>query len=294
MKGSVLELGGKDPMLVLSDANLPNAISGALWGGFANAGQTCSGIERVYVMRDVADRFVEGVVAGARELRVGDPIDWRTEIGPMASREQHDLVAGLVDDAVAAGATLRCGGPTTPPPGGSGHWLAPAVLTGVTHDMRIMREEIFGPVLPIVTVDSEDEAIALANDSDFGLGASVWTTDRARGDRIARRLQSGMAWINDHMYTHATCSCAWGGVKDSGLGRSHSKFGFYECVNVKQLSYEPGLTRNFFWHPYDASLAATLHQAARLLYGRDADKPEALRRAVRPAARVAAKMLRRR
>jgi succinate-semialdehyde dehydrogenase/glutarate-semialdehyde dehydrogenase len=294
MKGSVLELGGKDPMLVLSDANLPNAISGALWGGFANAGQTCSGIERVYVMRDVAESFVEGVVAGARELRVGDPLDWRTEIGPMASREQHDLVAELVDDAVAAGATLHCGGPAPPPPGGSGHWLAPAVLTGVTHDMRIMREEIFGPVLPIVTVDSEDEAIALANDSEFGLGASVWTTDRARGDRIARRLESGMAWINDHMYTHATCSCAWGGVKDSGLGRSHSKFGFYECVNVKQLSYEPGLTRNFFWHPYDASLGATLHQAARLLYGRDADKPEALRRAVRPAARVAAKMLRRR
>ena len=107
------------------------------------------------------------------------------------------------------------------------------MLTGVTHDMRIMREEIFGPVLPIVTVDSEDEAIALANDSEFGLGASVWTMDRAKGERIARELESGMVWINDHMYSHGACQCSWGGVKESGLGRSHSKFGFYECVNIK-------------------------------------------------------------
>ena len=111
MKGSVLELGGKDPMLVLADANLTSAVSGALWGGFANAGQTCSGIERVYVARDVADRFVEGLVEGAAALRVGDPMDPNTEIGPMVSREQFDLVAELVDDAVDAGAELRCGGP---------------------------------------------------------------------------------------------------------------------------------------------------------------------------------------
>ena len=121
LKGSVLELGGKDPMIVCADANLANAISGCLWGGFANAGQTCSGIERVYVVRDVAERFIEGVVEGARRLRVGDPTDWDTEIGPMVSREQLERRAELVDDAVAAGATLRCGGPvrcrgsTTPP-----------------------------------------------------------------------------------------------------------------------------------------------------------------------------------
>src|SRR3954452_13581148 len=226
MKGSVLELGGKDAMLVLSDANLPNAVSGALWCGFANAGQTCSGIERVYVMRDVADRFTEELVRGASELRVGNPLEPSTEIGPMVSREQFELVCELVDDAVASGAELRCGGPVN---SGDGPDLyAPAVLTGVPHDMRIMREEIFGPVVPVITVDSEDEAIALANDSEFGLGASVWTLDRARGDRIARRLEAGMVWINDHMYSHGACSCSWGGVKDSGIGRSHSKFGFYE------------------------------------------------------------------
>jgi acyl-CoA reductase-like NAD-dependent aldehyde dehydrogenase len=285
MKGSVLELGGKDPMIVCSDANLSNAISGCLWGGFANAGQTCSGIERVYVVRDVADRFVEGVVEGARKLRVGDPLDWDTEIGPMVSSEQLRLVKELVDDAVANGATLHCGGAEE-------HFFRPAVLTGVTHEMRIMREEIFGPVVPIVTVEDEDEAIALANDSVFGLGASVWTMNRPKGERIARQLQSGMVWINDHMFSHGVCSCSWGGVKDSGVGRSHSKFGLYECVNVKLLTWEPSRTRDFWWHPYDEALGRAMQASAKLLYGRDADKPAALRRGLGPLARLGGRTLR--
>jgi acyl-CoA reductase-like NAD-dependent aldehyde dehydrogenase len=285
MKGSVLELGGKDPMIVCADANLPNAISGCLWGGVANAGQTCSGIERVYVLSDVAERFVEGVVEGAGRLRVGDPLDWGTEVGPMVSQEQLELVKELVDDAVAAGATLHCGGAEAP-------FFRPAVLTGVTHDMRLMREEIFGPVIPIVTVDSEDEAIALANDSEFGLGASVWTRNRAKGERIARRLQSGMVWINDHMFSHGACSCSWGGVKQSGLGRSHSKFGLYECANIKLLTWEPSRTRDFWWHPYDESLGRAMKASAKLLYGRDADKPGALRGGLLPLARVGRKTVR--
>ena len=239
MKGSVLELGGKDPMIVCADANLPNAISGCLWGGFANAGQTCSGIERVYVEREVSERFIEGVVAGAAALRVGDPMDWSTEVGPMVSPEQLDTVRELVDDAVANGATLRCGGPREMEGLPRAGFYAPAVLTGVTPDMRIMREEIFGPVVPITVVDSLDEAIALANDSEFGLGASVWTMNRAKSERVSRLLEAGMVWANDHMYSHGACSCAWGGVKESGLGRSHSKFGLHECVNMKLLTWEP-------------------------------------------------------
>jgi succinate-semialdehyde dehydrogenase/glutarate-semialdehyde dehydrogenase len=285
MKGSVLELGGKDPMIVCADANLPNAISGCLWGGFANAGQTCSGIERVYVLEDVAERLAEGVVEGARQLRVGDPLDWNTEVGPMVSPEQLELVKELVDDAVAAGATLHCGGAEPP-------FFKPAVLTGVTHDMRLMREEIFGPVIPIVTVSSEDEAIELANDSEFGLGASVWTTNRAKGERMARRVQSGMVWINDHMFSHGACSCSWGGVKQSGLGRSHSKFGLYECVNIKLMTWEPSRTRDFWWHPYDEGLGRAMQAYAKLLYGRDADKPGALRKGLKPLAQVARKSVR--
>lgn len=154
-----------------------------------------------------------------------------------------------------------------------------------------MREEIFGPVVPVITVESEDDAITLANDSEFGLGASVWTTDRARGERIARRIEAGMVWINDHMYSHGACSCSWGGVKQSGLGRAHSRFGFHECVNIKLLSWDPSRTRNFWWHPYDVSLGRAMHASAQLLYGRDDDKPGALRRGLPAYARLAAKML---
>jgi succinate-semialdehyde dehydrogenase/glutarate-semialdehyde dehydrogenase len=286
LKGSVLELGGKDAQIVLADANIEHAIGGCLWGGFANAGQTCSGIERVYVMREVADRFVEGVVEGAKQLSVGDPLDWNTEIGPMVSPEQFEIVRELVDDAVANGATLHCGGPVDPP-----RLYAPAVLTGVTPDMRIMREEIFGPVVPIVTVASEEEAIERTNDSEFGLGASVWTLDREKGERIARRIDAGTVWINDHMYSHGACQCSWGGVKQSGLGRSHSKFGFYECVSVKHVAWEPSRTRDFWWFPYDESLGTGLHSAAEILYGRDEDKRAALKRGAVPLARLGRKML---
>ena len=292
MKGSVLELGGKDPMIVLADAQLPNAVGGALWGGFANAGQTCSGIERVYVMREVADRFIADVVAGARRLRVGDPLDWRTQVGPMVSHEQFETVCELVDDAVAAGARLECGGPVAVA-GLEGAFYAPAVLTGVTHDMRIMREEIFGPVLPIVTVDSEQEAIGLANDSEFGLGASVWTRDRPKGERIAREIRSGMVWINDHMYSHGACQCSWGGVKNSGLGRAHSKFGFYECVNIKLVTWEPSRMRDFWWYPYDETLGRAVRASAKLIYSRrEADRQRALREGALPLFRVAGRTLR--
>ena len=292
LKGSVLELGGKDPMIVLADANLEHAISGAAWGGFANAGQTCSGIERVYVMREVADRFIEGVVAAAQRLRVGDPLSWDTEIGPMVSRDQFEIVRELVDDAVASGATLRCGGAVDAPAGLDGAFYAPTVLTGVTHDMRIMREEIFGPVLPIIVVDSEQEALTLANDSVFGLGASVWTTDRDKGERIAGELESGMVWINDHMFSHGACQCAWGGVKESGLGRTHSKFGLYECVNVKLRVWEPGAVRNAWWHPYDETLGSALRSTATILYGRPSIRAQALREGAAPLLKLGGRLAR--
>jgi succinate-semialdehyde dehydrogenase/glutarate-semialdehyde dehydrogenase len=291
LKGCVLELGGKDAQVVCADANIENAVSGCLWGSFANAGQTCAGIERVYVVREVADRFIEGVVRGAKALRVGDPLAFDTEIGPMVSREQFELVKELVDDAVANGAQLHCGGPVELEEYPEAAFYAPAVLTGVTHDMRIMREEIFGPVVPIVTVDSEEEAIALANDSQFGLSASVWTLDRPKGDRIARRLEAGSVWINDHMYSHGTCQCSWGGVKDSGIGRAHSKFGFYECVNVKHVAWEPSKVKNFWWHPYDESLAQAMRASAQLLYGKGGARVDALRTGAGPLVQLARKTL---
>jgi succinate-semialdehyde dehydrogenase/glutarate-semialdehyde dehydrogenase len=291
LKGSVLELGGKDPQIVCPDADLANAISGAVWGGFANAGQTCSGIERVYVHRDVADAFIEGVVRETERLTVGDPRDWTTEIGPMVSEEQAEIVNELVDDAVENGATKLTGGPTKVD-GMKGSFIAPVVLTGVTHEMRIMNEEIFGPVLPIVTVDSEEQAIELANDSEFGLGASVWTKDRAKGERMSHQIQSGMVWTNDHSFSHGACVCAWGGVKDSGLGRSHSKFGFYECVNIKQLAWEPGFARDLWWQPYDRKLGDAIRYSAQLLYSRNGNRLQALREGIRPLVEVTRRTMR--
>jgi acyl-CoA reductase-like NAD-dependent aldehyde dehydrogenase len=291
LKGSVLELGGKDPQIICADADLANAISGAVWGGFANAGQTCSGIERTYVVRDVADEFLAGVTRETERLTVGDPTRWDTEIGPMVSTDQYGVVTELVDDAVKSGAELVYGGPREVD-GFSGKFIAPTVLTGLEPDMRIMREEIFGPVLPITVVDDESEAIERANDSDFGLGASVWTRDRAKGERMARRIESGMVWINDHSYTHAACQCSWGGVKDSGIGRSHSKFGFYECVNIKMVAWEPGLTRDFWWQPYDETLGKAVRASARLLYGRNGTRVKALREGGVPLMKVGARTTR--
>ena len=283
MKGSVLELGGKDPQIVCADADLANAVSGAVWGGFANAGQTCSGIERVYVVEDVAERFIEGVVRETERLTVGDPTDWSTETGPMVSAEQAEIVTELVEDAVANGAKRLTGG-TKKVKGMKGSFIAPTVLTGVTHEMRIMREEIFGPVLPIMSVADEEEAVRLANDSEFGLGASVWTTDREKGERIARRIESGMVWVNDHSYSHGACQCSWGGVKDSGLGRSHSKFGFYECVNVKLITWEPGRTRDFWWQPYDRTLGDAVRSSATAALRAKRDPDEGAPRGDRAAA----------
>jgi succinate-semialdehyde dehydrogenase/glutarate-semialdehyde dehydrogenase len=291
MKGSVLELGGKDPQIVCADADLANAVSGAVWGGFANAGQTCSGIERVYVHRDVADQFLEGVVRETQRLTVGDPREYTTEIGPMVSDEQAQIVTELVDDAIEHGAERLTGGPEKVD-GMKGSFIAPTVLTGVTHEMRIMQEEIFGPVMPVMTVDSEEEAIRLANDSQFGLGASIWTKDREKGERMSHQIQSGMVWVNDHSFSHGACQCAWGGVKDSGLGRSHSKFGFYECVNIKQLAWEPGWTRDMWWQPYDRKLADAIRSSAQLLYSRNGNRLKALREGLAPLVEVTRRTMR--
>jgi succinate-semialdehyde dehydrogenase/glutarate-semialdehyde dehydrogenase len=276
MKGAVLELGGKDPAIVCADAGFDNAVDGIVWGGFANAGQTCSGIERVYVVEEIAERFVAAVAERTRRLRVGDPAQWTTEIGPMVSEDQYALVNELVEDALENGAERLCGGPVAIP-GSPGSYIAPTVLTGVTHEMRIMREEIFGPVLPIVTVASEEEAVQLANDSDFGLGASIWTRDRAKGERMARRIQSGMVWINDHSFSHAAMQCAWGGVEDSGLGRSHSRFGLYECSEIKNVTWNPARSRDFWWHPYDETLGEAVRASVGLMYGGNGSRVKVIR-----------------
>jgi len=210
----------------------------------------------------------------------------------MVSSEQYELVCDLVDDALAQGAERLVGGPREVE-GSPGHYIAPTVLSAVKPEMKVMREEIFGPVVPVVVVANEEEAIELANDSEFGLGASVWTRDRRKGERMARRIESGMVWINDHLYSHAAVQTSWGGVKESGLGRVHSKFGFYECVDVKLVSWEPGHARNIWWYPYDATLGEAIRSTAGVLYGSNGGRMKALREGGGSMLRTGARTLRR-
>ena len=209
----------------------------------------------------------------------------------MISVDQCESVTELVDDAVQAGATQHTGGIRSIA-GLEGSFLAPTVLTGVEPEMRIMREEIFGPVFPITVVADEAEAVEKASDSEFGLGASVWTTDRAKGERIARQIDAGMVWINDHSFSHGACQCSWGGVKNSGIGRSHSKFGFYERVDVKLVTWEPSKMRDLWWHPYDRSLGKAVRAGAQLLYSRDGGRLPALREGGPSLVKAGARMLR--
>jgi succinate-semialdehyde dehydrogenase/glutarate-semialdehyde dehydrogenase len=288
-KEVTVELGGQDAMLVLSDAQLPNAVAGALWAGYAGAGQARGAVERVYVARELYERFLSALVAGARALRVGNPADPATQVGPLASRRRAEHVREVVEEAVAAGATLHCGGPLPAPPGTSGSFFAPAVLTGVTSEMRALREPIDGPVLLVAPFDSIDEAIALANGSDFGLGASVWTDDRYQGSRIARELRAGMVWLNDHLPGPTVSRGPWGAAAGSGLGRTLGEAGLRACAQEKLITWDPPRLRGLWWGPYDRSSLAAARAVAKLRSGREGDRERALRQGGVALARLLAR-----
>ncbi len=216
-----LELGGKDPMIVCADADLDAAAGGAVAGGFLNTGQYCCGTERVYVLEEVADLFTEKVVARARSLRQADTGEF--DVGAMFWPRQLEIVERHVDEAKARGAQVLVGGRRNPAL--KGLFYEPTVMTGVSDDMALMREETFGPVLPIVRVRDVEEAIARANDSAYGLGANVWTRDVKRGREIAMRIDSGSVCINDMTMTYGAAEAPFGGRKDSGVGQVNGELG---------------------------------------------------------------------
>ncbi len=321
----VLELGGKDPMIVLEDADLNVASSAAVWGAFMNAGQTCLSVERCYVHESIYEKFLEKCVEKTVKLRVGSaqplrhdqlgkdnsyltnpaqpgapppqqakttlaggpgavphepgkdtlqspqrvehPDSFDFDVGPMIHERQLKIVEAHVEDAVARGARLLAGGKALAELGPN--FFAPTVLAGVDHAMRIMREETFGPVLPVRSFRTEDEAVALANDSEFGLAASIFTRDRKRGEALARRVDAGTVMVNDVISCFGISEAPHGGVKSSGIGRTHGRFGLEEMVWPKYVDSDrmPGMKKPW-WYGYGPAFAQQMNGFVELLFAK--------------------------
>ena len=235
LKKISLELGGKSPCVVFEDADLETAVDWALFAIFANQGQVCSAGSRLLVQASVHDRFVARLVERTRSIAVGPGLDEGTEMGPLITREHMEKVMGYIEIAKAEGATLACGGiRLTDGALGSGWFVAPTIFTGCTPRMRIVQEEVFGPVLAVLPFEDEADAIRLANDSVFGLAGGVFTTDGARGLRFVKALRAGITWVNAYHPTYN--EAPWGGYKQSGMGRELGTYGYEAYTEVKQIN----------------------------------------------------------
>jgi len=259
----LLELGGKDPLIVCEDADVATAVKGAVWGSMQNSGQTCMSVERAYVHADVYDRFVSLVLAEVAAIRQDD--SGSGDIGSMTFGPQVDIVEAHLADAVEKGATVLAGGVRAERPG---WWFPPTVVVDVDHTMDLMTEETFGPVLPIMKVDSVDEAVRLANDSPYGLNSSVWTEDPDLGEQVANRLQAGNVCINDCIVSYAVTGLPFGGVKSSGMGRVHGAEGLREMSNVKSvLGRRVKVPRELWWFPVPKHLDRIAIATMRARFG---------------------------
>jgi succinate-semialdehyde dehydrogenase/glutarate-semialdehyde dehydrogenase len=261
-----LELGGKDAAVVAADAEIERTARGLVWAAFVNTGQTCASVERVYVERPVFDRLLKRIVDLTNEIKVGDPSLPDTDMGPLTTKGQLDIVARQVAEALEGGARALTGGQR---PDGPGFFYPPTVLVDVSDDMELMREETFGPVMPVIPVDSLEEGIRRANNSPFGLTASGWTRSKRTAAMLQRELDAGTVTINDHLVSAGEATGSWGGVRDSGIGRTHGEFGLYNLVNIKYVIRDPGTDDAMPWYyPYDEDFGHFLGAAMPMMYGK--------------------------
>ena len=236
-----LELGGKSPNIVFEDAEIANAVNGITGGIFAATGQTCIAGSRLLVHRSIHDEVVDRLVAACTGLRFGDPLEPETQVAPVATQAQFDKILGHIEVAKAAGATCVLGGhAVTMGDGGDTLFVAPTIFTGITNDMALAREEVFGPVLAVMPFDDDEEAIAIANDTDYGLAAGIWTMNMRRAIRVSRRLKAGTVWVNT--YRQVSHASPFGGYKQSGIGRENGIEAIHEYLQTKCIWFNTGET----------------------------------------------------
>ena len=259
----VMELGGKAPLIACADCDLERTARAIVWGGFANSGQVCISVERVFAHKDVYDALVERVKQLTLALRQGNPDTDDVDVGAITFAPQMDIADRHIEDAVAHGATVVTGGARK-----DGHFYAPTVLAGCTEEMTVMRAEIFGPIVPIARVESEDEAIVRANDSHLGLNAYVFTRDRKRGEQLALRLEAGSVLVNDVLTNHATPEAPFGGVKESGFGRVHGDDALRDMAEKRHVMTEriAAPAHDPFWYPYDPKRFKLLRKGLDTLF----------------------------
>jgi acyl-CoA reductase-like NAD-dependent aldehyde dehydrogenase len=241
IKKTVLELGGSDPFIVCEDADIEKASTGAVKGRFINCGQSCIATKRFFVIKKIADEFIEKFVQKTEKLRVGDPLSDDTDLGPLVNASGLKTIDSQVKDSVKEGAEILTGGEQTR---SKGYFYKPTILKNVSSNMRVAQEEVFGPVAPIVVADSETEALRLANDSQYGLGASIWTEDLDKAERLSRMVRSGIVTVNNVVISDPRVP--FGGVKKSGFGRELSRYGMLEFVNIKSVRFYDQLIHNHY------------------------------------------------